>query len=235
MATRTELLTAVGERYRQGGRKERSAMLGEFVAVTGYHRKHAIRLLSRTREARVVSERRGRRRYGADVQEALIALWEATDRICSTRLKPAIPVLLSALERHGRLSISDETRRQLLAISAASMDRLLAEARLTASGGRRRRAGFSSAVRRSVPIRTFGDWGDPPPGFVEVDFVAHAGTSAAGSFVQTMVLTDIATGWTECVPVVLRSGELVIEALAVAKVLFPSHCVGSISTTTARS
>ena len=70
-------------------------------------------------------------------------------------------------------------------------------------------------------MRTFGDWNDPPPGFVEVDFVAHAGTSAAGRFVQTMVLTDIATGWTESVPVLVRNGELVIEALAAARELFP--------------
>jgi hypothetical protein len=148
-------------------------------------------------------------------------LWEASDRICSKRLKPLIPTLLPALERHGRLTLTAELRALLLAVSPASMDRLLSEVRLVARGGRRRRAGFSSAVRRSVPVRTFGDWNDPPPGFVEVDFVAHAGTSAAGSFVQTLVLTDIATGWTECVPVVVRNGELVIEALAAARELFP--------------
>ena len=72
-----------------------------------------------------------------------------------------------------------------------------------------------------MPVRTFADWGDPPPGFVEVDFVAHSGTSAAGAFVQTMVLTDIATGWTECVPVVMRAGALALEALQVALELFP--------------
>jgi hypothetical protein len=116
------------------------------------------------------------------------------------------------LAQRCRLTLTAELRALLLAVSPASMDRLLSEVRLVGRGGRRRRAGFGSAVRCSVPVRTFGDWNDPPPGFVEVDFVAHAGTSAAGSFVQTMVLTDIATGWTECVPVVLRNGELVIEA-----------------------
>ncbi len=148
-------------------------------------------------------------------------MWEASDRICSKRLKPLISALLPALERHGKLALRAEFRALLLAISPASIDRLLSEVRLVARGGRRRRAGFSSAVRRSVPVRTFGDWNDPPPGFVEVDFVAHAGTSAAGTFVQTMVLTDIATGWTECVPVVVRNGELVIESLAAARELFP--------------
>ncbi|WP_287299393.1 transposase family protein, partial [Mesorhizobium sp.] len=78
-----------------------------------------------------------------------------------------------------------------------------------------------SAVRRSVPVRTFGDWNDPPPGYVEVDFVAHSGTSSSGSFVQTMVLTDIATGWTEWVPVRTRESGLVIAAIKRARSLFP--------------
>ena len=91
-----------------------------------------------------------------------------------------IPVLLPALERHGQLAPDEELRARLLAISPATIDRLLSETRIAAAQGRRRRAGFSSAVRRSVPVRTFADWGDPPPGFVEVDFVAHPGVSAAG-------------------------------------------------------
>jgi hypothetical protein len=220
MVTRAELVVAIRARYLSAKRQERSRILDEFSAVTGYHRKHAIRLLRLGATPRVRA-RRVRRRYGREVQEALTALWEASDRICSKRLKPLIPVLLPALERHGRVRISDDLRVLLLTVSPASIDRLLAEVRLVARGGRRRRAGFSSAVRRSVPVRTFGDWNDPLPGFVEVDFVAHSGTSASGSFVQTLVLTDIATGWTECVPVVVRSGELVIEALAAAAELFP--------------
>ena len=124
--------------------------------------------------------------------------WEASDRLCSKRLRPIIPVLLSAMERHGQLPIEEAIRVRLLAISPATIDRLLWEVRLVARGGGRRRAGFSSAVRRTAPVRTFGDWNDPPPGYVEVDFVAHCGTSAAGSFVQTMVLTDVATWWAEC-------------------------------------
>jgi hypothetical protein len=221
MSTRTELVVAIRERYQRSIRADRTSILDEFVAVTGYHRKHAIRLLSSVDEPRALRVRRVPRLYGADVREGLIALWEASDRVCSKRLKPLIPVLLPALERHRRLVIDAALRALLMQISPASMDRLLSEVRLVARGGRRRRAGFSSAVRRSVPVRTFGDWNDPPPGFVEVDFVAHSGPSSSGSFVQTLVLTDIATGWTECVPVVVRNGELVIEALVAAIALFP--------------
>jgi hypothetical protein len=221
MSTRTELVAAIKERYQRSIKADRRSILDEFVAVTGHHRKHAIRLLSSADEPPAFRVRRVPRRHGADVREALIALWEASDRVCSKRLKPPIPVLLPALERHGKLVIGAALRALLVQISPASMDRLFSEVRLVARGGRRRRAGFSSAVRRSVPVRTFGDWNDPPPGFVEVDFVAHSGPSSSGSFVQTLVLTDIATGWTECVPVVVRNGELVIEALVAAIALFP--------------
>ena len=221
VATKGELLAAIGDRYRASSRADRTKILDEFVAVTGYHRKHAIRLLRPKSEPLGVPLRRVHRHYGGEVREALIALWEASDRLCSKRLKPIIPVLLPALERHGQLAIDGAIRALVLAVSPATIDRLLCEVRLVARGGRRRRAGFSSAVRRTVPVRTFGDWKDPPPGFVEVDFVAHSGPSAAGSFVQTMVLTDVATGWTECLPLVARNGALVIEALAAAMVLFP--------------
>src|SRR5215472_17840294 len=174
MATKAELVAAIGDRYRAGLRAERTKILDEFVAVTGYHRKHAIRLLRPKISDEATAPRRVHRRYGMEVQQALIVLWEASDRLCSKRLKPIIPVLLPALERHGQLAIDETIRALLLAISPATIDRLLAEVHVAARGGRRRRAGFSSAVRRAVPVRTFGDWTDPPPGFVEVDFVAHA-------------------------------------------------------------
>ena len=132
-----------------------------------------------------------------------------------------IPVLLPALERHGRLVPDEDLRAALLSASPATIDRFLLEIRIAAAQGRRRRAGFSSAVRRSVPVRTFADWGDPPPGIARVDFVAHSGVSAAGAFVRELVLTDIATGWTECVPVVTRAGALALEALQAARELFP--------------
>jgi hypothetical protein len=221
MATKGELLAVVENCYRASGRLERSKILDELVAITGYHREHAIRLLRPKAEPSGLRQRRVHRRYGAEVCEALVSLWEAPYRFCSKRLKPIIPVLLPALERPGQVAIDAAIRERLLAISPATIDRLLSQVRLVARGGLRRRAGFSSAVRRTVPVRTFGDWQDPPPGFLEVNFVAHCGTSAAGSLVQTMVLTDIATGWTECVPLVARSTALVIEALAAAMVLLP--------------
>ena len=224
MGARREVLSAVMERYRSAKRTEKGRILDELCATTGWHRKHAVRALRR--RASVVSsevqEPQGRkRRYGRTIKDAMTALWEASDRVCGKRLKVMVPTLLRALEQHGRLRLGQADRDRVLAISAATIDRLLVDGKIAASGGRRRRAGFYSAIRREVPIRTFNDWHNPPPGFCEVDMVAHGGTSVAGSFIQTLTMVDVATGWTECQPLLTREGSLVVEAINRAQGLFP--------------
>lgn len=210
MATRSELLEAVRERYGGKSRKEKSRILDEFVAVTGFHRKHALRLLNQKagkRQPRPV----GQRIYGEAVRAALIVIWEAADRICGKRLKAALPIFVEAMERYGHLNLDAEVKRLLLSASASTIDRLLASVR-TEAGRRKRPPGTPSAIRKQVPIRTFGDWGDPVPGYFEGDLVAHCGVMA-GSFVHTFVLTDIASGWTEGIPLLVREQGLVTEAL----------------------
>lgn len=219
MATRAELLEILRGRYASAPRTARGLILDEFVAVSGYHRKHAIRLL---RQPASTTSRRGRSPvYDAAARAALVLVWEASDRICGKRLKALLPVLAPAMERHGHLRLDEVVRARLMAMSAATMDRLLREARGRGGAGRRRRPGVTSAVRQSVRVRTFDDWGDPPPGFMEMDLVAHAGPSMAGAFAWTLVLTDVATGWTECVPLPVRDGALVTEALVRVRDLLP--------------
>ncbi len=224
MGARREVLSAVAERYRSAGRVEKGRILDALCRTTGWHRKHAVRALRRrgveeTAKTRDLRERK--RRYGVTIKDALTALWEASDRVCGKRLVAMIPTLLPALEQHGRLELSEGEQAQLLAVSAATIDRTLGDVKIAAAGGRRRRAGFYSAIRREVPIRTFNDWKDPAPGFCEVDMVAHGGTSVAGSFIQTLTMVDVATGWTECLPLVNREGSLVVEAIKRAQSLFP--------------
>src|ERR1700730_799895 len=224
MGARREVVAAVTERYRSAERAEKGRMLDALCRTTGWHRKHAVRAL-RQRETvapgEVGAPRARRRRYDATIKDALTALWEASDRFCGKRLKVMIPTLLPALEQHGRLKLGRADRDRVLAVSAATIDRLLGDVKVAASGGKRRRAGFYSAIRREVPIRTFNDWADPPPGFCEVDMVAHGGTSVAGRFIQTRTMGDVATGWTECLPLVNRDGSLVVEAIKRAQSLFP--------------
>lgn len=113
---------------------------------------------------------------------------------CGKRLKALVPILLEAMERHGHLQLAPENRTRLLAMSAATINRALRAVRKTAGGGKRRRPASSSTLRRSIPIRTFSDWQDPPPGFVEADLMAHSGSVTSGSFVQRLILTDVASG-----------------------------------------
>jgi hypothetical protein len=148
------------------------------------------------------------------------------DRICGKRLRPLLPILVEAMERHGHIQLAPEVRTRLLAMSAATIDRALRDIRRQAGTTARRRSAPSAAIRRSVPVRTFDDWDDPPPGFVEADLVAHSGPVARGSFVQTLVLTDIATGWTECAQLLVREQRLLTEVLGELRKLLPFPLLG---------
>src|SRR5215467_11096195 len=118
MAARDELVAAIAGRYAQGDRAERSRILDEFAAVTGFHRKHAMRLLRAGQVTRSCRPRSNRRVYDEAVREALIVVWEASDRICGKRLRPLLPILVEAMEQHGHLQLVSEVRSRLLAISA---------------------------------------------------------------------------------------------------------------------
>jgi hypothetical protein len=135
----------------------------------------------------------------------------ASDRICGKRLKALLPLLIESMERKGHMGLAPEIRAKLLAVSASTIDRALGKIRQ--EGGRQRRRPVASALRRSIPVRTSADWKDPAPGFVEADLVAHSGPPARGSFIQTLVLTDIATGWTECAPLLVREQTLLSTVL----------------------
>ena len=164
--------------------------------------------------------------YDDAVREALVVLWEASDRICGKRLKPLLPTLVDAMERHGHLDLAEDVRCGLLGMSAATIDRALRGVREQAGGRRRRKPAALSSVRRSIPVRTHSDWQNPPPGFVEADLVAHSGPVTRGSFVQTLVLTDIATGWTECAPLLFREQTLVRAVLGGLRELLPFDLLG---------
>lgn len=219
-SARQQLVQAIGERYREGSKEDKVRILDEFVAVTGFHRKHSIRILNRSGESTGPTPLPRLRLYDQAVREALVVLWEASDRICGKRLKPLVPLLVVALERHGHLQLDSVIRTKVLKASAATIDRLLAEPR-SATGRRRRQARAAPAIRKAIAVRTFADWKEPLPGFMEADLVAHGGESVAGCFAHTLTLTDIASGWTECVALATREGSLIVEALECLRTTMP--------------
>ena len=231
-AARGELANAIRPRYSAASGKAKRRILDEFIAASGYHEKSAIRVLN---NAAVIKGRQKRQRpsvYDDAARAALIVLWEASDRVCGKRLKALLPILLAALERNGHLKLNAEIRPKILSMSAATIDRLL---RTPRSATRTRKVPrVVPEPRRRIKMRTFADWNDPPPGSMEMDLVAHCGAVNRGSYVHSLVLTDIASGWTEAAPILVREGSLVVETLHRIRTSLPLPC-GRWTSTTGRS
>lgn len=195
-----EYAEAVRERYRVAERKEKRRILDEFSETTGMHRKAAIRLLNR--ESVPAVSRRGRpRRYGPEVAEALVKVWEVGDRMCSKLLVAVMPDLVEALERHGELELETDIRAQLLEISAASIDRLLRRHRRGLGRQPRRASSPAGSLKSEIPIRTWSEWKGVEVGALQADLVLHCGESTEGFYLTTLCAVDVATGWTELQPV----------------------------------
>ena len=222
--TKKELLEALRLRYKKASKKDKTRILDEFVALSGYHRKHAVRLLAGQNGQHQAKSAYSRRIYNEAVVEALIVAWEAADRICGKRLKAVLPNLVEAMERHGHLKLNAEVRQRLLTASASTIDRLLRPVRKKARP--RKKRGTEPRVRKQIPVRTFGDWDVPPPGFLEIDFVVHCGGSMAGSFIHTLAATDICSGWIECIPLLAREQSLVVEGLEAIRQQLPFAILG---------
>jgi transposase InsO family protein len=191
-----ELAAALQGRYVKAGRKEKGQILDEFVAATGYHRKWAVGLL---RQGPPVARRGqgGRPRvYSAGVVGTLRQVWQASGERCGQRLAPLMEELVPALEAEGTLTVAAPVREQLLQMSAATMDRRRRPFRLQP----RRGLGTTkpgTLLKRQIPVQTETPWDEQRRGFVELDLVAHGGTTTAGHYVNTLTVTDVATGWTE--------------------------------------
>jgi hypothetical protein len=221
LQTRREFLQHMIPQYRKATTvKKKSKLLDAFTAATGYNRKYAMWLLNHTQGGQSIPHRPRPRHYGPEVQHALFLVWHAANRICAKRLMPFLPTLVEALERHEHLRLTEECRSQLLSMSAATADRLLRSQRKRGHCSlSTTRAG--TLLKQQIPIRTFTEWEETRPGFLEVDLVAHCGTDIEGGYLYTLTLTDVATGWTECLPLLYRNRETVLAALQRARTLFP--------------
>jgi hypothetical protein len=224
--TKQELVDTVRERYFAARRGEKKLILDELEANTGYHRKYAIHLLRHPREVGLRRKRRAKRRYTLAVQAALVQVWRAANCICGKRLMPCMEWLVSAMERHGELTLDGETRGLLLAISPATADRLLHAAR---QGNVRRALSTTkpgTLLKNAIPVRTFADWDGARPGFFEVDLVAHCGDSTRGEYVHTLVMVDVATGWTELVALANKGQKTVTAAIDLVHQRLPFPLLG---------
>jgi hypothetical protein len=215
-------------RYRKAIKKEKSAILDEFVKTTGYHRKHAMAVLNGRRERVRGPIRRPRRaQYGAEEAEALAILAALFDDICSKRLRAAMDVELPRLYRADLLRISSVCYERLLRVSPATMDRLRARHR-PRSGQRRGFTKPGTLLKQRIPVRTWADWTEDRPGFCEIDLVDHSGgqITRGREHAWTLCFTDVKTGWTECVAVRNKAQVHVFAAIRRARQRLPFPLLG---------
>ena len=194
--SKREMIEAIRPRYLKANKSGKAQILEEFIATTRYHRKYAIRVLKHVPKPRGIKKPGRKKIYQGEVVLALEQIWEIYGRICSKRLQPFLPEAVKILERCHELSLSAETKALLLSMSRATIDRCLKKARFLQP-----RHGLSttkpgSLLKHAIPIRTFTPWEDERPGFLEIDLVAHCGSTTEGIYLNTLTSTDLATGWT---------------------------------------
>jgi hypothetical protein len=222
---KAEVLRHYRKLYRKAKKRERTRILNTVTEATGYSRKHATALLNHPRPSSEPTRRARPSRY-ARIYHTLKYVWAVSNFVCGKRLAPFLPEMVASLKRHKEIKLSREDTALLLTASAATIDRLLAPARKEYSLKGRSTTKPGTLLKHQIPVRTFADWDDARPGFIEVDLVAHCGDSTRGEYVNTLTMTDISTGWTVCTAFMGRSERFCIEAVELAKPSFPFEILG---------
>jgi hypothetical protein len=239
MQERRSVSAVVAKRYQKSTKKEKSTILGEYTQLTGYNRCYAAFLLrNHGRRMRVnnntvlVGDCRKRvkrtrdRTYDDRVVRVLKKVWLIMGFICGKRLKPALKEVIPTLEKYKEIDMDKTIRERLLKISAATIDRVLAPERKKRSLRARGRTKPGTLLKHQIPIRTFSEWDEQRPGFVEIDLVGHEGGDPSGDYIQTLDMTDVCTGWTETQAVKNKARVWVFEALKEIRKRLPFKLLG---------
>jgi Integrase core domain len=227
LAERRAVTQTAAIRYSQAGKRGKSRILDELCANTGWHRNHARKALKAALQPKIVTARSPRPvTYGPEVIEALAVCWTVLGMPAGKRLAPMLGELVAVLGHFRELVISDQTAALLVSMSAATIDRRLADEK--AKYKIRGRVGTKpgSLLKSQIPVRTWAEWDDAQPGFVEIDLVFHDGGNRGGGHAFTLTVTDIATGWTENRSVPDKSAKCMLAALNDIAARMPFPIVG---------
>ena len=245
MKQKKAITAEVGARYIRANKKDKGKILDEFCATTGYNRKYAARALRLTpgriigygriggRKVKYVigkskkTKRVRNRIYTHDVFLALKKIWAIFDFICSKRLAPFMAEAIEILTKHKEISLNLEVKQKLVKISESTIDRLLKpEKEAYRMGKGRKGTKPGSLLKKAIPIRTFADWNEKKPGFIEADLVGHDGGISSGDFAQSLNFVDILTGWDESSACINKAQKHVFEAIKKISDRFPFKIAG---------
>jgi hypothetical protein len=223
--TNAELIRRYAKPYKKARKGEKSRILDLITEITSYARKYAVFLLSNPDTIKKKVRRKKKSKY-AHLLDTLTFVWACANFLCGKRLKPFMPFFVDSLIRHGELHISKDDRALLVSMGASTMDRLLLPKRREYGIKGRSTTKPGTLLKHQIPIRTFADWDDTNPGFLEVDLVAHCGGNPRGEFINTLDMTDIATGWTVCKAFMGRGRRFASQAMDSAAPDFPFPILG---------
>lgn len=237
IVTRVAITKEVAKRYKRATKRERGQILDEFCALTDYNRSYAARVLRKgalhkkkkgTAGGRPVGMRgQGRKPiYTNEVRKALMTIWAILDCPCGKRLVAVLPQMVRALEKHGEIGLKEDVKKKLMIVSASTADRLLKGERKKFELKSRARTRPGSLLKHQIPIRTFADWDDAKPGFLEIDLVGHDGGNTSGDYCQSLDATDVKTGWSEQRAVKNKAQKWVFEALEDIRSCLPFPLLG---------
>jgi hypothetical protein len=234
LAARRQITNAQLAKWPKATKAQKSAILDAVCAVTGWHRDHARKVIRQALADQAGGGPPPRRRrepvfvYGPEAVELLTRCWAVLDGPTGKRLHPALPEVLANLERHGHLAgVDPAVVDQVLAMSPATIDRRLAGARTGLVAGKpisHTRPG--SMLKSSIPMKTWAEWNDAEPGFLQIDMVGHEGGDNNGEFHFTLDATDVALGWTEGITVRSKGERIVAAGLDELWLRFPFHIAG---------
>lgn len=227
LAERRAINVTAATRYQRARKREKSRILDELCANTGWHRNHARKALAAALQPKSLTPRRSRPvTYGPDVIAALTVCWTVLGMPAGKRLAPMLGELVTVLRHFRELVITDETAVLLVSMSAATIDRRLADERAKHTIKGRVGTKPGSLLKSQIPVRTWAQWDDAVPGFVEIDTVFHDGGNRGGGHAFTLTVTDIATGWTETRSLPDRAAKTVLAALNHIAAAMPFPIVG---------
>jgi hypothetical protein len=224
--SKREMIAAIRPRYLKADKAGKAHILDELIATTGYHRKSAIRVLQHGSKPKGLKKPGRQKVYQGEVVQVLEQIWEICGRICSKRLQPFLPEIVTILERHHELSLTPPTKALLLSMSRSTIDRCLKKARFVAPQRGLSTTKPGALLKQAIPIRTFTPWEEEHPGFLEIDLVAHCGSTTEGIYLNTLTATDLATGWTECLALANKTQAAVSQAIVQLRQELPFPLLG---------